>query len=99
MNAVGINVSKGKSMVTVMRPFGEAVVSPFEVQHTGNELSELAKTLKSINGETRVVMEYTGNYHTPTPIARVLHDAGTYVAVLGLHTHSAACIAMPCYLI
>ena len=33
MNAVGIDVSKGKSMVAAMRPFGEMVFSPFEV-HT-----------------------------------------------------------------
>ena len=39
MNAVGIDVSKGKSMVAVMRPLGELVVKPFEVHHTANELS------------------------------------------------------------
>ena len=44
MNCVGIDVSKGKSMIAVMRPFGEVVVSPFEVRHTANELSELAGT-------------------------------------------------------
>ena len=80
MNAVGIDVSKGKSMITVMRPFGEVVISPFEVQHTDSELSELAKLLKSLNGETRVVMEYTGSYHAP--IARVLSDAGLYVSAV-----------------
>lgn len=64
MNCVGIDVSKGKSMIVVMRPFGEVVVSPFEVRHTASELSELAGLLKSLDGETRVVMESTGNYHT-----------------------------------
>ena len=29
MNAVGIDVSKGKSMVAIMRPFGEIVLKPF----------------------------------------------------------------------
>ena len=33
MNSVGIDVSKGKSMIAVMRPFGEVVCSPFEVSH------------------------------------------------------------------
>lgn len=80
MNCVGIDVSKGKSMVAVMRPFGEVVISPFEVQHTASELSELAKLLKSLDGETRVVMESTGNYHTP--VAWLLHDAGLYVSVV-----------------
>ena len=31
MNAVGIDVSKGKSMVAIMRPFGEIVSAPFEI--------------------------------------------------------------------
>ena len=61
MNCVGIDVSKGKSTIAVMRPFGEVVVSPFEVCHTVNELRELARQLKSLDGETRVVMESTGN--------------------------------------
>ena len=80
MNCVGIDVSKGKSMIAVMRPFGEVVVSPFEVRHTASELSELARLLKSLDGETRVVMESTGNYHAP--VARLLHDAGLYVSVV-----------------
>ena len=80
MNSVGIDVSKGRSTVAVMRPFGEVVISPFEVHHTDSELSELAKRLKSLDGETRVVMEATGNYHTP--VAWLLHDAGLYVSVV-----------------
>lgn len=80
MNCVGIDVSKGRSTVAAMRPFGEVVISPVEVRHTDSELSELAKLLKSLNGETRVVMEATGNYHVP--IARSLHDAGLYVSVV-----------------
>ena len=80
MNCVGIDVSKGKSMIAVMRPFGEVVVSPFEVRHTANELSELAGLLKSLDGETRVVMESTGNYHAP--VAWLLHGAGFYVSVV-----------------
>lgn len=63
MNSVGIDVSKGRSTVAAMRPFGEVVISPFEVCHTDSELSELARRLKSLDGETRVVMESTGNYH------------------------------------
>ena len=80
MNCVGIDVSKGKSTIAVMRPFGEVVISPFEVLHTDSELSKLARLLKSLNGETRVVMESTGNYHTP--VAWLLHGAGFYVSVV-----------------
>ena len=80
MNSVGIDISKGRSMVAAMRPFGEVVISSFEVHHTDSELSELAKLLKSLDGETRVVMEATGNYHAP--VAQLLHDAGLYVSVV-----------------
>ena len=80
MNSVGIDISKGRSTVAVMRPFGEVVISPFEVRHTDSELSELARQLKSLNGETRVVMEATGNYHAP--VAKLLHDAGLYISVI-----------------
>lgn len=80
MNSIGIDISKGRSTVAVMRPFGEVVISPFEVHHTNSELSELAKRLKSLDGETRVVMEATGNYHAP--VAKLLHEAGLYVSVV-----------------
>lgn len=80
MNSVGIDVSKGKSMIAVMRPFGEIVVTPYEVRHTDSELGELAKLLRSLDGETRIIMESTGNYHAP--IARALYDAGFYVSVV-----------------
>ena len=80
MNSVGIDVSKGKSMIAVMRPFGEMVVSPFEIHHTDSELCELTKLLSGLSGETRVVMESTGNYHLP--VAWLLNDSGFYVSVV-----------------
>ena len=60
MNAVGIDVSKGKSMVTILRPFGEIVSSPFEIKHTSSDIHSLIKLIHSIEGESRVVMEHTG---------------------------------------
>ena len=80
MNAVGIDVSKGKSMVAILRPFGEIVASPFEVIHSDSELSELAGKLKSLNGETKVIIEYTGTYHLP--VAHSLFEAGLTVCAV-----------------
>ena len=80
MNVAGIDVSKGKSMVSVMRSLGEAVAKPFAVRHTGSELKELADYLKSLDGETRVIMEHTGRYYEP--VAQFLHDAGLYVSAV-----------------
>ena len=74
MNAAGIDVSKGKSMVSVMRPLGEVVAKPFTVCHTGNELKELADYLKSLDGETRVIMEHTGRYYGNNSLRKVKTD-------------------------
>ncbi len=80
MNAVGIDVSRGKSMVAVLRPFGEIVMLPFEVGHSNAELNALAEQLKSIEGETRVVMEHTGRYYEP--VANALHNSGLFVSAV-----------------
>ena len=53
MNAVGIDVSKGKSMVTILRPFGEIVSSPFEIKHTSSDILSLIKLIHSIEGESQ----------------------------------------------
>lgn len=80
MNAVGIDVSKGKSMVAVVRPFGELVTKPYEVRHTSSELRDLASALKSLEGETRVILEHTGRYYEP--VAQMLHNAGIFVSAV-----------------
>ncbi len=56
---------------------GEEIVSPFDVDHTVSKFSKLAKLLKSLDGETRVVMEATGNYYLT--IAATLYNAGIFV--------------------
>ncbi len=80
MNAVGIDVSKGKSMVAIVQPFGVVVADPFEVSHNGQELHSLYELAQLLPGETKVVMEYTGTYYEP--IANALHDAGIFVCVV-----------------
>jgi len=80
MNAVGIDVSKGKSMVAVLRPLGVVVAKPFEVGHTAAELGKLAGFLKSLDGETKVIMEHTGRYYEP--VAQVIHDQGLSVSAV-----------------
>ena len=80
MNAVGIDVSKGKSMVTILRPYGEVVSSPHEIRHTSEEIDSLIKDLKALEGESKVVMEYTGRYHEP--VIRRLSEAGLFVCAV-----------------
>lgn len=60
MNAVGIDVSKGKSMVAILRSYGEIISKPFEVKHTVSGIRSLIEQIQSIDGESRIVMEHTG---------------------------------------
>lgn len=80
MNAAGIDVSSRKSTVAVLRPFGEVVRLPFDVSHSSEDLAGLARQLKALDGETRVVMEHTGRYYEP--VANVLHEAGLHVSAV-----------------
>ena len=80
MNAVGIDVSKGKSMVAALRPMGEVALLPREYVHTQVGLKQMACAITALGEDTRVVMEATGRYHEP--VAAVLHECGIYVTVL-----------------
>ena len=80
MNAVGIDISKGKSTVAVMQPLGVVVAEPFDVFHTDSDLKNLAAFIKSLPGETKVVMECTGTYYEP--VANALHNAGIFVSAV-----------------
>lgn len=80
MNAVGIDVSKGKSTVAILRPMGEVVQTPQDVPHDSVSLERLTDQILSLGENTRVVMEATGRYHEP--IAQELHDHGIFVSVI-----------------
>ncbi len=89
MNAVGIDVSKGKSTVAIMRPYGEIVVSPFEITHTEEDFEKLTSQIKKLHGESRIIMEYTGRYYEP--LANYLYNAGLRVSVINailIHDYS-----------
>ena len=82
-NAVGIDVSKGKSTVAVLQPGGTVVRKPFNVVHSSCELKSLTDYILSLDGETKAVMECTGRYHEP--ILRSLSDAGIFVSAVNPH--------------
>jgi len=54
MLSVGIDVSKEKSMVCILKPYGEVVLSPIEIVHTEDAVTKLAD-----------ILEATGAYHLP----------------------------------
>ena len=80
MNAVGIDVSKGKSTVTIRRPGDEVIVAPRDIRHTRSGIDALIKEIKSLDGETKVCMECTGRYYEP--MATWLTKAGLFVSAV-----------------
>ena len=80
MNAVGIDVSKRKSTVAILRPGGKAVGKPFDVPHLSADFQSLIKRIRELDGETRIVMECTGRYYEP--VARELSQAGFFVSAV-----------------
>ena len=80
MISVGIDISKGKSTVCILKPYGEIVCRPFEMQHVEKDLEAFHGLLQRLDGEIRIVMEATGIYHLP--ILTFLHDKGYFVSVV-----------------
>lgn len=80
MISVGIDVSKGKSTICVLKPYGEIVCSPFEVLHVEKDLENFHNLLQKLDGEIRIVMDATGIYHLP--VLSFLHDKGYFVSVI-----------------
>lgn len=80
MISVGTDVSKGKSTVCFMKPYGELLHKPFEVQHTESDLRHLVDQINTLTEETRVVMESTGAYHFP--VLTYLKEHGIFASVI-----------------
>ena len=63
MISVGIDVSKDKSTVCMLRPYGEVVEAPHNIDHTEQALNALIERIKSFEEDVKVVLEATGGYH------------------------------------
>ncbi len=80
MISVGIDVSKTKSTICILKPYGEIISSPFKIQHTEKELTEVSNMLLRLDEEVRIVMESTRNYHYP--ILTFFLKKGLFVSVI-----------------
>lgn len=78
MISVGIDVSKGKSTVCIMKPGGEVLKTPFEMLHSMESILALVKLIKSYDEEVRVILEDTGHYHLP--VVTLLVEKGIFVS-------------------
>ena len=80
MNAVGIDVSKSKSTVTIRRPGDEVVLAPRDYRHTQSSINDLIAVIYGLEGETKVCMEHTGRYYEQ--MASWLSSAGIFVSAV-----------------
>ena len=80
INAVGIDVSKRKSTVTILRPGDEVVMAPVDIPHTRSLINKLIDLISGLDGDTKVCLECTGHYYEP--IASALSNAGIFVSAV-----------------
>ena len=80
MNAVCIDVSKGKSTVTIRRPGDIVLMPPCDIPHTQSAINDLIERIRGLDGDTKVCMEHTGRYYEP--VATWLSDAGIFVSAV-----------------
>ena len=65
MLAVGIDISKSKSVAAILNQDGSMHTSPFEFHHTQPELDAFIKYILNSNQSATILMENTGHYHYP----------------------------------
>lgn len=66
MYAVGIDISKGKSTISIITLNGEVSEEPFEITHNQEGFNILLSKIKNYRkDEIKFVMEATGHYHLP----------------------------------
>jgi hypothetical protein len=63
MIAVGIDVSKSKSTVSILNGDGSIRAKPFNVRHTADELLALVNYIKGTSEVPTILMEPTSHYH------------------------------------
>ena len=80
MISVGIDVSKGKSTICAVRPYGEILLSPKDYSHTTTDLELLVSSIEKYDEEIHVIMEATGNYHLP--VATYLRSKGFSIYII-----------------
>ena len=82
-NAVGIDVSKGKSTVAVLQPGGTVIRKPFDVSHTSQNLNELADLFEFIRRHHKDRYGVYGRYHEP--MIKALSEAGLFISIVNPH--------------
>ena len=53
--SVGVDVSKGKSTVCILKPYGEVLMSPNDYEHTQRDLKKLVDQMDSFEDEIHLI--------------------------------------------
>ena len=80
MIAVGIDISKSKSTVAILRSDGSILAKPFTMMHNQPDMNDLVMLLNSLDEPITILMEYTGHYHYP--VVKKLQDEGYPVCII-----------------
>lgn len=72
---VGIDVSKGKSTVSIMSTEGEIIEKPFEISHNREGLELLVSKMEKLpKNDIKIMMENTSTYHLPVYVYLMSKD-------------------------
>ena len=91
MISVGIDISKDKSTVCMLRPYGEVVEAPHDIEHNEQSLNALIKRIKSFDEDVKVVLEATGGYHQV--VVTKLLEADIFTVVVNPYIMKKYCAA------
>ena len=91
MISVGIDISKDKSTVCMLRPYGEVVEAPHSIDHTEQALNALIERIQSFDEDVKVVLEATGGYHQV--VVTKLLSAGIFTVVVNPYIMKKNCAA------
>lgn len=80
MNAVGIDVSKGKNTVTIRRPGDIVLMPPCDIPHTQSTINGLINEIKALDSKIKACMEHTVKYYEP--VATWLTNADIFVSAV-----------------
>lgn len=79
MIAIGIDVSKSKSTVAIVRPDGTVLLKPHEFSHTISDLTQLSNLIHSYQEDAKIALESTSHYHYPIVKALLKENFSIYV--------------------
>ena len=83
MLAVGIDISKSKSVAAILNQDGSMHASPNEFHHTQPEQDAFIKYILNSNQSATILMENTGHYHYP--VLKAFREAGLPVCMVNAY--------------